>query len=347
MAGGVGDKPSSRIRKEKPMAKQRIVNVNNEYGKLRDAFIGIGDRLMMDPPNHESLKWQDETALEWSEQYGGKLVVETRPGEVETMQEQFDNLAKILKGRGIEVFRSHPLRYDEEITYLDNVHRGYCNHDGCDFFLTIGNNVILLNNLRTPCRRKRVWAIRDVVEPVLKNSNARYVAMPPCSPHYLVDDMYLERGDVFVDGYNVFAGFSGNASSRAGIDWLQQFLGEKYKVYTVKLHPKILHLDTVCMLHRPGLLTCYPEFLIDGLPEPLKKWEKIEIKKLDTEQEAFGANGLMLSPEVMIHAKQYERLVPEYEKRGIEVITIPFDVPIHWGVGVRCAVGPLRRDDVR
>ncbi len=324
----------------------RTVNVNNEYGTLHDAFIGIGDPLMMDPPFHESLKWQDKTALEWSEKFGGKRVMDTRPEEVKEMQEEFDELAAILKGKGIEVFRSHPLRHEEEITFLDNVQKGYCNHDGCDFFLTIGNNVILLNNLRTPCRRKRVWAVRDVIEPVLKDSNAHYAAMPPCSPHYDENDMYLERGDVFVDGHNVFVGYSGNASSPAGIEWLQQFLGSAYQVYTVKLDPSLLHLDTVCMLNRPGLLTYYPEFFPEGLPEPLKEWEKIEVKKLDDEIEAFGANGLMIDPDTMILAKQYERLVPEYTQRGIEVITIPFEVAIHWGVGVRCAVGPLHRDDV-
>lgn len=149
---------------------------------------------------------------------------------------------------------------------------------------------------------------------------------------------------MLVDGFNVYVGFSGNATSIAGIEWLQQFLGSRYTVHTVKLHPRILHLDTVCMLNRPGLLTYYPE-LIEELPGPLWTWEKIEIKKLDSEDEAFGANGLMLDPDTMILAKQYERLIPEYDKRGIEVITIPFDVPIHWGVGVRCAVGPLRRDN--
>ncbi|MBI2907705.1 MAG: hypothetical protein HYX92_08635 [Chloroflexi bacterium] len=323
----------------------RVVNVNNEYEKLYDAFIGIGDEEnAMHPTYMDALKWQDAAGIEECEKYGGKLAIETTPEIVLGLGQQLDNLASILQERGLEVFRTHPLRHQEEITYLDNVQRGYVNHDGCDFFLTIANNVILLNNLRVPCRRKRVWALRDVLEPVLANSNARYVAMPPCSPHYSDDDAYLERGDVLVDGFNVYVGFSGNATSIAGIQWLQQFLGRQYVVHTVELHPKILHLDTVCMLNRPGLLTYYPEFVKD-LPAPLRTWEKIVIEKLASEEEAFGANGLMLDPGTIILAKQYERLVPEYEKRGIEVITIPFDLPIHWGVGVRCAVGPLRRDN--
>ena len=53
----------------------------------------------------------------------------------------------------------------------------------------------------------------------------------------------------------------------------------------------------------------------------------------------------MLDEKTIVFAEQYNRLMPEYEKRGIECITIPFETPIHWGVGVRCAVGPLHRGD--
>jgi len=55
----------------------------------------------------------------------------------------------------------------------------------------------------------------------------------------------------------------------------------------------------------------------------------------------------MLDPSTMVLAKQYERLVPEYTKRGIQVITIPFEISIRWGVGTRCSVGPLHREEVK
>lgn len=70
----------------------------------------------------------------------------------------------------------------------------------------------------------------------------------------------------------------------------------------------------------------------------MQSWEKIEIKELDSEEEAFGANGLMLDPDTIILAKQCEMLIPEYDKRGIEVIEMPFDAAIHSDVGVRRAV---------
>ena len=114
-------------------------------------------------------------------------------------------------------------------------------------------------------------------------------------------------------------------------------------MYTIKLDYSILHLDTVFMLNRPGLLTYYPEF-VDELPTPLKHWDKIEVKKEKNEEEAFGANAISLDEKTLVMAAQYERLVPEYEKRGIEVITTPLDMSIRYASGSRCLTGVLRRD---
>ncbi|MCF8034869.1 MAG: hypothetical protein K9K66_16475 [Desulfarculaceae bacterium] len=36
-----------------------------------------------------------------------------------------------------------------------------------DFFVVIGNNVILLGNFRHPFRRKQVYGVRPVLEPLL------------------------------------------------------------------------------------------------------------------------------------------------------------------------------------
>ena len=65
------------------------------------------------------------------------------------------------------------------------------------------------------------------------------------------------------------------------------------------------------MLNRPGLLTWSPEF-IPELPKPLQHWEKIIMEKQPDEDEAFGANGLMLDEKTIVFAEQYNRLVPEY-----------------------------------
>ena len=214
---------------------------------------------------------------------------------------------------------------------------------GADFFRVIDNNVILLNNLRYPFRRKQIYTVRPALEPLLKNSNARYVALPPASPHYTEDDMFLENGDLMLDGHNIYVGMSGLATSQKGFDWLRQFLGEEYKFYKIKLAPNILHLDTVLTLNRSGLLTYYPDS-VDELPKPLKNWDKIEVYPEKGEAMHFGANHLSLDENTIVVAKEYERLVPEYEKRGMNVITIPLGVSMEYGSGSRCLTGVLRRD---
>jgi N-dimethylarginine dimethylaminohydrolase len=140
---------------------------------------------------------------------------------------------------------------------------------GADFFLVIGPNVILLNNLRYPFRRKQIYTVRPILEPLLKNSRAKYVAMPPASPHYDPSDPFLERGDIMLDGCNVYVGISGNASNTEGVEWLKRYLGSEYNVYVIKPAENILHLDTVLTLNKSGLLTYYPEFM-NELPAPFR-----------------------------------------------------------------------------
>ncbi|MCF8146617.1 MAG: hypothetical protein K9N21_22135 [Deltaproteobacteria bacterium] len=239
--------------------------------------------------------------------------------------------------------RNIPFRYPEEATFLDNVQKGAVYSGGADFFRFIGQNCILLNNLRYPFRRKQIYTVRPVLEPLIKDSDVRYVALPPASPHYTEDDIYLENGDIMLDGNNIYVGHSGLATSDAGIDWLRHFLGTEYTIYKIPLAGNVLHLDTVLMLNRQGLLTYYPE-LVKELPKPLWDWDKIEVKIEPGEESHFGANSLMINENTVIMAKEYERLGREYRKRGIETIVQPYSESMAYGSGPRCLTGVLRRD---
>ncbi len=245
---------------------------------------------------------------------------------------------------GVKVHRNIPLRHPEEGRFLNDVQEGCYLLGGAGFFRVISNTLILMGtNLRLPARRKQIYSVRPVVEKLIEDSNVKYVAMPPASPHYSEDDIYLENGDIMVDGNNIYVGISETASNKAGADWLQRFLGNEYKVYTIEKEPNVFHIDCLCSLTKPGLLTYYPD-LVGELPEPLKDWDKIEVYKEEGEDEAFGANTLTLDENTVIMAEQYERVAEEYRKRGIEVIELPLDICIEYGSGARCLTGVLRRD---
>ena len=233
--------------------------------------------------------------------------------------------------------------YPEEINYLSDIQPGVHVWGGADFFRVIGERIILLNALRYPFRRKQALVVRHALEPLLENTDNEYVAAPIPSPHYKEDDLFLENGDIMLDGFNVYAGFSGNGSSLAGIDWLRRYLGPEYHVYLVKLSPKLLHLDTVLMLNRPGLLTWYPEF-VEELPLPLRHWDQIKVTRQNPEEPIFGANSLVVDEQTIIISDIYQRLRGEYEKRGFKVISLPFSNTISYGAGPRCLTGVLKRD---
>ena len=324
------------------VVKENPIAVYNEWGQLREAFVGIIDDVI-DPEYIPALAWMTEEWIENSKKYGGKPAKETFPELLKMARDQVDGHARNLKNFGVRVHRNISLKHEEEIHYMDSVQRGKLYSGGADFFRVIGNNLILLNNMRYPFRRKQVWTVRPVLDPLVKGRNVRYISLPPCSPHYTEHDIYLENGDIEVDGCNVYVGMSGLATSIEGRDWLAQYLGPEYRIYTIPLAANVLHLDTVMMLNRPGLLTYYPD-LVKELPKPLQHWDKIKVYQEKEDTVSFGANSISLDENTIIISEEYKRLKPEYEKRGMEVITEPMSISMLYGSGPRCLTGVLSRD---
>lgn len=318
---------------------ENTVGVYNEWGKLREVFLGIEDDTI-EPDYVPSLIWVPGDGIEDLKKYGGQSSRKNFPEEMAGAAAQIDGLAAVLEKEGVIVHRLKPMQYQEEKDFLANIQRGNMLFGGADFFRVIDDNVILLNSFRLPFRRKQVWAVRPALEPVLKGKNVRYCATPPPSPHYMKDDIYLENGDIAIDGFNIYVGMSGNATSEAGVEWLRQFLGPQYKVWVIKLKPDRFHLDWVLGLNRPGLLTYCPDAIIGELPEPLRSWDKVVVNA----DEVAGANNLMIDENTIVVPEQYERIAAEYRKRGIRVITLPFSDTIQYGSGPRCLTGVLRRD---
>ena len=325
------------------MAKvNREFGTYNEWGTLREVFIGI-EHDYVEPEWMTAFAWMGKDGQEYCRKYGGRKSIEVVPDQIKVLREQIENHVKAVQKCGVKVHRNIPFKYPEEAHFLDNVQKGAVFSGGADFFRFIGKNCILLNNLRYPFRRKQVYTVRPVLEPLLKGADVRYVALPPASPHYTENDIYLENGDIMLDGHNIYVGHSGLGTSDAGMDWLQQFMGHEYRIFKVPLAGSVLHLDTVLMLNRPGLLTYYPE-LVKEMPKPLEGWHKIKVRIEPGDGPSFGANSLSINEKTIIMATEYERLVPEYKKRGIETIVQPYSMSMAYGSGPRCLTGVLRRD---
>ena len=323
------------------MTERKHFGCWNEWGRLREAALGRVDDLA-EPGYIPELVWVTEEGKEKLRANPGQLTRTAYPKEAASIAHSIDCLEKILTDHGVIVHRTPPIPegFDEERDFLNDVQPGNYTIGGAGFFRVIGNRVIVFNSFHYPFRRKHVWSVRRMLEPLLENSNASYIVTPPPSPHSTKDDLYIENGDIMMDGHNVYVGMSGNASNMKGVAWLGQLLGDDYRVHPFRLKPTMFHTDWVLSLNRPGLLAYCPEALVDPLPEPLAKWDKIEVRL----EEAAGANNLSLDEKTVVVAEQYGRVAEEYSKRGFEVLTIPAEVSIEYGSGPRCLTGVLSRD---
>jgi N-dimethylarginine dimethylaminohydrolase len=328
------------------MSHSRIISprirVTNEYGRLREAVVGIEDDTI-EPDYVEALCWLErldpDTKKFLAERAGQRIAAEASAG----VRAQLERHVQTLESHGVVVHRTASIADPNEKTFLANIQRGNMLFGGADFFRVIGETVILLNSFRLPFRRKQVFAVRPVLEKLLMGTDVRYVSTPFPFLQYFPEDLFLENGDIMVDGRSVFVGHSGNASSKAGIEWLRRLLGREYTVYTIELAADRFHLDWVLGLNRWGVLTYCPAALKDGeagLPAPLRRWTKIVVNA----DENAGANNLSLDENTIVVPEQYERICKLYEQHGFKVITEPLNYTIAYGSGPRCLTAVLCRD---
>lgn len=319
---------------------QNTIGVWNEWGKLREAALGYVDDLV-EPEYTEALIWLSPEGKNALREKAGLFTKNAFPEVAQKINHTLNTLEHILKEHGVKVHRTKPIPkdYDEEKSYIKDLQKGNYTIGGADFFKVLGTRVILLNSFHLPFRRSNIWCVRRMLEPIIENSNVSYFATPPPSPHYEKDELYLENGDIMVDGHNIYVGMSGNATTAKGVAWLKQLVGNNYRIHIIRLQPNLFHLDWLLSLNRPGLLTYCPEALLDPLPEPLTKWDKIEIKP----DEIAGANNLSIDENTIVVAEHHTRIADAYCKKGMKVITIPAIETIEYGSGPRCLTGILSR----
>ena len=318
------------------------IAVHHEWGRLREVIVGIGDDIFM-PSYCEALSFfYDPAQVEMMKKYGGVSELELNPEYAKEAGKQIDNLALELEKQGVVVHRSQRLR-PEEMKYLDYVQKGSHFFYARDPVIVIGNHVIE-GAMSIPFKVKERYAIRPILRKRLWGSDVKYVSMPVPSPAFGRDQIYLEGGDVLLNGREIYVGISGKGSSPEGAGWLQSYLGPGYRVHQIKVSPEFEHLDCVLALARPGLGVRCKEGLVRELPESIRDWDYVEVTK--EEAKKLGANLLVLDDRTVIMDKQHHRIGQELEKRGVEVIVIPYDQVASSGGGLRCSHHPLVRESV-
>ncbi|MFO1159583.1 MAG: arginine deiminase family protein [Reyranellaceae bacterium] len=313
---------------------------HHEWGKLREAVIGISPAEDFVVFHEQSARWMSPDVAELSRRHAGRRLIDIDAGWARRCEQQVDALAELVAREGITVHRPQRLSGVER-TFLAP------NGEGMQLFprdpmIVVGEHVIDAS-LRLLCRQRERYGLRPIIQRAAQQAGARWSSVPLGSPG-CVDGPFLEGGDTLLNGREIYVGMSGCASDLAGADWLQALLGERYRVIAVAMKSNVLHLDCCLALVRPGLLIHCPEKLIDGLPMSLRPWDKIVVSV--DEANRLATNGLVLEEGRMIVDADNARVIEELRRRKVDVIPLPFDGPIRVGGSMRCAHHPLLRESV-
>ncbi len=313
---------------------------HHEWGKLREVVIGISPAEDFVVFHETSQRWLSPEDEKFRRAHQGKRLIDVDHEWADRIERQLDALAELVAREGMTVHRPQRLKGEERIFLAPN-------GEGAQLFprdgmIVIGQHVVDAS-MRLLCRQRERYGLRPLIQKAVQQHGARWSSVPLGSPG-CVDGPFLEGGDVLLNGREVYVGISGCASDFAGVMWLQQFLGEQYRVLPVAMRSNVLHLDCCLALVRPGLLVYCPDKLIDGLPMSLREWDKIAVSV--DEANRLATNGLILEEGRMIVDSGNPRVTDELRSRSVDVIPLPFDGPISIGGGLRCAHHPLLRESV-
>ncbi|MES2361202.1 MAG: arginine deiminase-related protein [Pseudomonadota bacterium] len=325
--------------------------VHHEWGKLKEVVVGYPHFRISHHVPLNLKNWQSEQTFafmqQWGRDFGGKALQESDPTLYRQSVEQIDAAVRLLKDRGIVVHQVKPLEPGED-QYLENLLEGSNQYYPRDPILVIGNTFIEMP-MYLPSRRKERFAIRRTIADRLANSNARIVSAPEPFPQpesakgEYGAGPFLEGGDVFVLGYDIYVGNTGNASNTAGIRWLQSCLGDHYRVHEVRMSKNFLHLDCALCTPRPGLAIVCRAAFPEGLPAFLENWQLIEVSHEDAEKK-LACNGLVLDDKTILIASELPELARQLREAGQTVLTTPFSAVFWIGGSFRCWHHPLVRE---
>lgn len=327
------------------------LRVDHEWDTLREAVVGhphirLGTRIPryignFMPPSAMALA---EAILK---EKAGQLLAEAMPEFHELAVAQMDRAMAILRGRGVTVHQVAPMQPPEEAYLADLGYHSSQQYFPRDPIVVIGDTLIE-TAMYCPMRRSERFPIRRTLAERLQGCRVASLPEPVPLPEDENDSFgpgpFLEGGDVFVLGADIYVGNTGNASNGVGIQHLRNILGETYRVHEIRLSRKFLHLDCVLSTPKQGLAVVCRDGFIDGLPPFLKDWELIEVSAKDAE-EKLAVNMLVLDEKTDLIAEELPELGEALTRAGQNVITTPFAAVFMWGGAFRCWHHPLIREN--
>ncbi len=336
-----------------------MVSVNNEWGKLREVIVGTVDNANM--PTHgkdlHCINYATDNQIPKDEIgfWDSQVYDET--------YEDLENLTTLLKDVGVKVYRPTPIDTQKIISngYWETTQ--YYTFCPRDTVTVIGNN-ILESPMSLRSRQFETDCFRDIfIEKMEQGAN--WVAAP--KPR-LLDSMYqredlskitLNNNEPVFDAANILRCNNdilylvSNTGNLKGAKWLQNFLGNEYRVHTIENVYSYIHIDSTIALLREGLCLLNPERVNENnIPEFLKSWDKIwcppmvDIGYHKTIRASvwIGVNLLSIDENTVIVDNRQTELIKELKKYKIDTLDCKIRHSRTLGGSFHCVTTEMLRD---
>ena len=336
-----------------------MVSVNNEWGKLREVFVGTIDNANM--PIHgtdlHAINYADKNEIPLNELgfFEKKVYDET--------YEDLENLVNVLKDLKIKV------RRPDIIDTKNEVSNGFWNTDQYYTFcprdtVTVIGNTILEAPMTLRSRQYETYCFRNQFIEYMNEGNRWISAPKPMLKNdtYQRDDLskltLTEREPVF-DAANILRSNNdilylvSNTGNRLGGKWLQNLLGDQYKVHILENMYSYSHLDSTIALLREGLCLLNPERVNESnMPHMLKSWDKIwsppmvdiGYHKVERASIWVGINLLSIDENTVIVDNRQTELIKELKKYKIESLDCKLRHSRTLGGSFHCVTADMIRD---
>ena len=312
-----------------------MVNVKNEYGKLKEVIVGRIDNA--NQPIHSTdlhaINYADKDNIPTNE-IGSFL-----PEVYEETYEDLENLVKVLENCGVKVRRPNRLDTSKIVSngyWQTDQYYTFCPRDT----MTVIGNTIIEAPMTLRSRQFETDAYRELFIEYM-DQGSKWVCAP--KPR-LTDDSYqrkdlskltLTEVEPVFDAANILRHnddilyLNSNTGNYKGYLWLRNLLGDKYKVHFLENMYSYSHIDSTIAILRDGLVLLNPARVNENnMPELFKNWDKIYsppmvdigYKGVLRASEWVGINLLSIDENTVVVDNRQTELIKELKKYKIEAL---------------------------
>jgi len=277
--------------------------------------------------------------------------------------EDLENLSNLLTDVGVKVYRPTPIDTTKTISnghWETSQYYTFCPRDTAT---VIGNNIIE-SPMSLRSRQFETDCFKDIfIEKMEQGAN--WVSAP--KPR-LLDSIYqredlskitLNNNEPVFDAANILRCNNdilylvSNTGNLKGAKWLQNFLGNEYRVHTIEDVYSYIHIDSTIAVLREGLCLLNPERVNEkNMPEFLKSWDKIwcppmvDIGYHQTIRASLwiGVNLLSVDENTVIVDNRQKELITELKKYGIDTLDCQIRHSRTLGGSFHCVTTDLVRE---